>query len=149
MKLCGIRYFLTGGNFALESILQQGNTWSAMDLVNLRDIHRRFGTDRIDKLRFISSYRKYWYLKTRKLALFRPLNYIDYNRDRAFEELKEFCGFEYYRRKHLENELTAFIQLVWLPKKFGVDKRASYLSSMIVSGQMTREEALKELSASS
>ena len=64
---------------------------------------------------------------------------------RAFAELKEFCGFEYYGRKHLENILTAFIQLVWFPQKFGVDKRKSHLSSMIVSGQMTREEALKEM----
>lgn len=141
----GVKYFLSGGNFALEGILQQGNSWSAMDLVNLRDIQKRFGSDKIDKLRFISSYRKYWYLKTGKAVQLRPLNYIDYNRDRAFAELKEFCGFEYYGRKHLENELTAFIQLVWLPQKFGVDKRTSHLSSMIVSGQMTREEALKEL----
>lgn len=141
----GVKYFLSGGNFALECILQHGNTWSAMDLVNLRDINKRFGTDKIDKLRFISSYRKYWYLKTGKAVQLRPLNYIDYNRDRAFKELFDFCGFEYYGRKHLENELTAFIQLVWLPKKFGVDKRTSHLSSMIVSGQMTREEALKEL----
>ena len=79
------------------------------------------------------------------LKTVRPLNYIDYNRERAFQELKDFCGFEYYGRKHLENQLTAFIQLYWLPKKFGVDKRTSHLSSMIVSGQMTREEALKEL----
>ena len=73
------------------------------------------------------------------------LNYIDYNRARAFAELKEFCGFEYYGRKHLENMLTAFIQLYWLPKKFGSDKRVSHLSSMIVSGQMSRDQALPEL----
>lgn len=142
----GVKYFLSGGNYALECILQQGNTWSAMDLVNLKDIHRRFGTEKINKLRFISSYRKYWYLKTGKAIQLRPLNFIDYNRDRAFAELKDFCGFEYYGRKHLENELTAFIQLYWLPKKFGVDKRTSHLSSMIASRQMTREDALKELS---
>ena len=75
----------------------------------------------------------------------RPLNYIDYNRERAFKELYDFCGFEYYGRKHLENILTAFIQLYWMPKKFNVDKRTSHLSSMIVSGQMIRDEALKEL----
>lgn len=142
----GVKYFLSGGNYALECILQHGNTWSAMDLVNLKDIHRRFGTEKINKLRFISSYRKYWYLKTGKAIQLRPLNFIDYNRDRAFAELKDFCGFEYYGRKHLENELTAFIQLYWLPKKFGVDKRTSHLSSMIASRQMTRENALKELS---
>ena len=80
-----------------------------------------------------------------KVVSFRPLNYIDYNRERAFRELKEFCGFEYYGRKHLENILTAFVQTYWLPLKFGVDKRTSHLSSMIVSGQMTRDEALKEI----
>ncbi len=141
VKESGVKYFLSGGNFALESILQQGNTFNAMDTVNIKDIFKRFGRDSIDKLKFISSYRKYCYMRTGKIAEYRPLNYIDYNRERAFKELEEFCGFEYYGRKHLENILTAFIQLYWLPKKFGVDKRSSHMSSMIVSGQMTREEA--------
>lgn len=140
-----VPYFLSGGNFALECILQQGNTYSAMDLTNLRDIQTKFGTQPIDKLQFISSYKKYLLKKTGKLKELRPLDYIDYNRGRAFQELYDFCGFEYYGRKHLENILTAFIQLYWLPKKFGADKRVSHLSSMIVSGQMTREEALTEL----
>lgn len=145
IKESGVKYFLSGGNFALESILQQGNTYNAMDVVNIRDIHEKFGTEPIDKLKFISSWRKFWYLKTGKAIQLRPLNYIDYNRDRAFKELKEFCGFEYYGRKHLENILTAFVQLYWFPKKFGVDKRTSHLSSMIVSGQMSRDDALKEI----
>ena len=141
----GIKYFLTGGNFALECILQQGNSHNAMDVANIKDIHKKFGTEPIDKLRFISSYRKYLDMKILGLKTLRPLNFIDYNRDRAFRELNDFCGFEYYGRKHLENILTAFIQLYWLPKKFGVDKRTSHLSSMIISGQMTRQEALREL----
>lgn len=140
-----IKYFLSGGNFALECILQQGNTYNAMDVINIKDIHKKFGREPIDKLKFISSYRKYYDMKVTHLSTLRPLNYIDYNRDRAFKELHDFCGFEYYGRKHLENILTAFVQLYWLPKKFGVDKRTSHLSSMIVSGQMTRDEALKEL----
>lgn len=140
-----IKYFLTGGNFALECILQNGNTHSAMDLTNLRDIHRRFGTKPIDKLKFISSYRKYIDMRVFGLKTLRPLNYIDYNRDRAFAELKTFCGFEYYGSKHLENEFTAFLQTYWLPKKFSVDKRKSHLSSMIASGQMTQDEAIQIL----
>lgn len=141
----GITYFLSGGNFALECILQQGNTWSNVDVVNIKDIHRRFGEKGIDRLRFISASEKR--AISRKLGIRSPrlLNYVDYNRDKAFAELKDFCGFEYYGRKHLENYLTAFAQLYWFPKKFNVDKRTSHLSSMIVSGQMTREEALAEL----
>lgn len=141
----GVKYFLSGGNFALECILQHDHVFNSMDTVNIRSIHRKYGTEGINRLKFISSYRKYWYLKTGKVIQLRPLNFVDYNRDRAFCELADFCGFEYYGGKHLENILTAFIQLCWFPRKFGVDKRTSHLSSMIVSGQMTREEALQIL----
>ena len=140
-----LKYFLSGGNFALECILQQDHVFNAMDTVNIMDIHKKFGTKPIDKLKFTSSYKKYLNSRRGRVVQLRPLNYVDYNRDRAFRELKEFCGFEYYGSKHLENILTAFVQMYWFPKKFGVDKRSSHLSSMIVSGQMTREEALEEL----
>ena len=140
-----IKYFLSGGNFALENILQSGNSHSATDVINIKDINKKFGTQKTDKLKFISSAQKWYDKKMLKIESPRLLNYIDYNRDRAFAELKEFCGFEYYGSKHLENMLTAFIQLYWLPEKFGVDKRTSHYSSMILSGQMTREEAIELL----
>lgn len=142
----GVKYFLNGVNFSLECILQRGNSFPNLDVVNIKDIHKRFGKQKIDKLKFISVWKKQWYVKTGKIIELSPLNYVEYNRDKAFKELYDFCGFEYYGRKHLENVLTAFIQLYWFPKKFGVDKRTSHLSSMIVSGQMTRDEALQELS---
>lgn len=144
MKKYKIKYFLSGGNFALECILQKGNTHSAKDVTNIKDIHKKFGTAPIDKLKFISTLE--YIINERVLGIKtpRPLDFIDYNRERAFKELSDFCGFEYYGRKHLENELTAFAQLYWFPKKFGVDKRTSHLSSMIVSGQISREDALNE-----
>lgn len=140
-----IKYFLSGGNFATESILQQGNTHDAEDAVNIKDINRQYENKPLNKLKFRGKIQKFIDQKIYKIETIRPLNYIDYNRDRAFKELGEFCGFEYYGRKHLENELTAFAQLYWFPKKFGVDKRTSHLSSMIVSGQLTRGQALVEL----
>lgn len=140
-----IRYFLSGGNFALECILQKGNTHDAYDLVNLKDIHKRFGTQNIDKLKFISSNQKFINQFVYKIQTLRPLDLIDYNRERAFQELESFCGFKYYGRKHLENIFTAFAQLYWFPKKFNVDKRRSHLSSMVVSGQLTRTDALKQM----
>ena len=142
MKKHKVKWFLSGGNFALECVLQRGNTHSAMDLTNIRDIARRFDPQPIDKLPFLNELQRNLIPYSTML----PLNTIDYNRERAFSELERFCGFQYYGRKHLENEFTAFLQLKWLPEKFGVDKRKSHLSSMIVSGQMTREEALCELS---
>ena len=140
-----VKYFLSGGNFALECILQHGNSYTAYDVVNIKDIHRRFGKKPIHKLPLLSNYRKFWDMKMLHIQSLRPLNYIDYNRDRALKELNDFCGFEYYGSKHLENTLTKFIQMWWFYNRYGVDKRRSHLSSMIVSGQMTREDALREL----
>ena len=81
-----------------------------------------------------------------KIKSFKPLFYIDYNAKRAFEELNKACGYEPYGNKHCESILTKFLQVYYLPLKFRIDKRKSHYSSMIVSGQMTREEAIKKLS---
>lgn len=140
-----IPYFLSGANWSLESVVQSGNTWKNLDVVNIKAIHKKFGTKPIDKLEFLSTLRKQVNEHLLGLHTITPLDYIDYNRERAFKELKEFCGFEYYGRKHLENSLTAFIQLRWYPERFNVDKRTWHLSSMILSKQITRDEALNEL----
>ncbi|MBQ8698876.1 MAG: N-acetyl sugar amidotransferase [Lachnospiraceae bacterium] len=145
MKKYSLKYFLSGGNFALECILQHGNTYKATDVINIKSIHKKYGTKPIDKLEFLSTLERKKDEYILGIKTLRPLNYIDYNRDRAFRELKRFCDFAYYGRKHLENILTAFVQCYWFPKKFGVDKRTSHLSSMIVSGQMTRAQAMREL----
>lgn len=144
-KKYGIKYFLIGGNFSTESILQRGNTYSYSDLTNIKAINERFGDSKLDKLDFITTLGRMKDLKSMAIRFERPLNYVDYRIDKAFKELADFCGFEYYGRKHLENKFTAFLQTYWLPKKFGVDKRTSHLSSMIISGQLTRAEALDYL----
>jgi len=145
-KKHGIRTFLSGGNFSLESVLQKGNTYAAFDVVNIKAIHRKFGTGKIDKLPLQSVFKKrVVYGCFYRTNTVKPLDYIDYNRERAINELRKFCGFEYYGSKHLENTLTKVIQLYWFFHKFDVDKRKSHLSSMIVSGQMSRDEALEEL----
>lgn len=141
-----IKYFLSGSNFATESILQRGNTWGAFDVVNIKDINKRFGEGPIDDLIFITNEQRALDSMVMGLKTLAPLDYVEYTREKAFKELGEYCGFEYYGRKHLENHLTAFLQTCWLPEKFNVDKRRSHLSSLIVSGQMTRDEALEELS---
>lgn len=144
-KQTGVRSFLSGGNFALESILQRGNTHDAFDKKNIMDIHRRFGRVPLKDIRLLSNQRLAWDKYILKIETLKPLDYIDYNRERAIQELYDFCGFAYYGSKHLENKLTKFIQLYYFYHKFGVDKRTSHLSSMIVSDQMTREKALEEL----
>lgn len=140
-----INNFLSGKNYALECILQRGNSYGAYDLVNIFDIHKKFGRKPIDKLPFISQWQRVWDINVRHINTLEPLDYVDYNKERAIKELHEFCGFEYYDAKHLENKLTKVIQLYWFYHKFNVDKRTSHLSSLIASGQMTRDQALEEL----
>ncbi len=140
-----IKYFLSGLNYALESISPVNQTHNAYDIVNIFDINKKNGNADISGLDFISTIAQAAISK--KFGIKRPrlLDLIDYNRKNAFEELADFCDFEYYGSKHLENILTAFVQLYWFPKKFGIDKRVYHLSSMVVSGQMTRDEAMTEL----
>lgn len=137
-----IKYFLSGGNFATECILQHGHIFTALDTVNIRDIHRKFGKDRINKLHLLSNYRKFWDKMILGIKTYRPLNYINYNTDKALNDLSQFCDFKYYGGKHLENNLTHFIQMFWFYERYKLDKRRSHLSSMIVSGNITREKAL-------
>lgn len=144
MKEHNLRSFVSGSNYALECILQRGNTHTAYDLRNLKYIHKKFGKGSLNKLTLLSALKKDIDAYLLKIETPTPLNFIDYNRDRAMQELMEYCGFEYYGSKHLENDLTKFVQQYWFYHKFGVDKRTSHLSSMIVSGQMSREEAQRQ-----
>lgn len=140
-----INTFLSGGNFALEGILQKGNTFDCYDVRNIKDINKKHGRDNLSKINLVSNFQRDINLIFYKLNFERPLNYINYNRDSALKELKEFCDFEYYGSKHLENTLTKFIQTYWFYNKFKVDKRKSHFSSMIISNQLSRENAINLL----
>lgn len=141
-----IKNFLSGGNFALESILQKGNTHSALDKKHINDINNKFGSTSLNKLKISSSFeRKIKGQLLLKINEIRPLDYIDYNKELAIKELSEVCDYNYYGGKHYESILTMFMQRYYLPKKFNVDKRKSHLSSLIIVNQMSREEALQEL----
>ena len=140
-----IKYFLTGYNVATECV-SGGDSFSVYDTVFMRDIRKKFGCGPVNKLRYSGNWAMLRNWNSTQLKTVPILNYTDYNVQTAFQELQDFCGFAYYGRKHLENTLTAFVQLRWYPEKHKIDKRKWHLSSMIVSGQKSREEALRELS---
>lgn len=142
-----IKYSLDGSNIAHESILQRDTHGvNASDKVNILAIHKRFGTVDPEKLDYTSLFDRY--IRRRYLSHLihiRPLNYISYQLEDSIHSLEEFCGFKYYGGKHYESILTRFLQCYYLPVKFHVDKRKSHYSSLIISGQMSREEALEKL----
>lgn len=145
-KKYNLHYFLSGANFALESILQRGNGHVAADGKHVHAIHRQFGEKSLEGLPLITLFDRYIGQKyISKIKTFRPLDYIDYQKDKALQELEKNAGFRYYGGKHYESIFTKFVQVYYLPTKFGVDKRKSHYSSLIITNQMTRDEALKEL----
>lgn len=142
----GIRYILSGGNLATEGIFPDAWHGSAMDAVNLKAIQRKYGERKLHSYKTISFFQYYiWYPFFKKMRTVRPLNYMPYDKARALEELERTVGYKPYARKHGESQFTKVFQNYYLPKKFGYDKRLPHLSSLIVSGQMTREEALVKL----
>lgn len=141
----GLRTVLSGGNTATESIFPDAWLSTAMDAINLRAIHRRFGSIPLSHYKTISFWQYYfWFPVVRRMRVLRPLNYMPYTKYLAIAELQK-VGWREYRGKHGESIFTRFFQNCYLPEKFGYDKRKPHLSSLIVSGQITREAALTEL----
>lgn len=142
----GIKWLLSGANTATESILPNSWGYNARDLRHLRAIWRKFGKRRARKYPTISFYQQYaYYPYVKGIRKVKLLNYIDYNKQRAMGILQSEYGWRYYGGKHYESRFTKFFQGYFLPEKFGYDKRRAHLSSLIVSGQMSRDVALEEL----
>ena len=142
----GVNYVISGGNLATESIFPKAWHWSAMDADNLHAINNKFGTKKLKNYKTIGFYELYFYYPfIKKMKTISPLNFMPYIKSEALQELKDKVGYKEYARKHGESVFTKFFQNYWLPMKFGYDKRKPHLASLIVAGQMSREEALKEL----
>lgn len=141
-----IRYVISGGNYATESVFCKAWHHSAMDAINLKAIHRRFGKVKLSDYRVISFLQYFFYYPfIKRMTVLRPLNFMPYDKKAALKELQETVGYKDYGRKHGESRFTKFFQNYYLPTKFGYDKRKLHLSSAILSGQLTREQALAEL----
>lgn len=141
-----ISYVISGGNIATESVFPSSWHHTAMDAIHVKSIHKKYGTKQLKDYKTISIFQKYFYYPfVKKMKIVRPLNYMKYNREEALSVLKEKIGYKEYGRKHGESKFTKFFQNYYLPTKFDIDKRKPHLSSMILSGELTREQALKEL----
>lgn len=141
-----IKYVLKGYNFQSEAILPR--TWNynrKFDLRNLKDINRKFGEKKLTDLPKLGLWQQIYYDRVYNLKSYSPLNLFDYNKEAAKKELIEKMGWVDYGGKHFENVFTRFYQGYILPTRFHIDKRKAHLSTLICSGQMSREDALKEL----
>jgi N-acetyl sugar amidotransferase len=141
-----IKYVFNGYNFATESINPQSWGHQAMDYRHIKAIQKKFGTGKLQKYPRVNFFERYvYYTFVRRMSVINPLNYINYRKDEAINKMKAELGWQYYGGKHYESRFTRFFQSYYLPFKFNYDKRRSHLSSLIVSGQITREDALREM----
>jgi imidazole glycerol phosphate synthase glutamine amidotransferase subunit len=143
----GFRYILTGANYSTECV-REPLEWHyhASDLRQLKDIHRRFGTRPLKTFPTADIFTyKLYYRFVKGVRVVKPLNYVPYFKEAAMQELVDRFGWQRYAHKHYESRFTRFYEGYWLPAKFGYDKRRAHFSSLILTGQMTREEALRRI----
>jgi hypothetical protein len=137
-------YVVNGNNLATEGVLPQSWGYDAMDSTHIRAIHRRFGEHRLKSFPLLG-FRDYYVTMLQKLKFVSPLNLMPDDKATAISHLEKNFGWRYYGGKHYESIWTHWYQAHYLPVKFGYDKRKAHLSSLIVAGSMTRDEALREM----
>lgn len=144
-SLYGIKWILSGGNVSSESIMPASWGYQARDLVHIKDIYQRFTGEKLSGLPTCSLLKFNYYKWIKRIRVFYLLDYLEYNRAEAIKVLKNKYGWEDYGAKHEESIWTKWFQNFYLYEKFGIDKRKAHLSSLINSGQITRDEAMVEL----
>lgn len=142
-----IKHVLTGGNFSTECV-REPNEWVYQnDVKQIKDIHKRFGTKPLKDLPMCGMFKyRLYYRFFKGMKVWRPLDMIPYTKKEAIQTLKDRFGWEPYANKHFESVFTRFYEGYWLVKKFGYDKRKAHFSSLILTGQLKRDEALNILS---
>lgn len=145
----GIKHIITGSNFSTECC-REPEDWGGylgIDKRLFNDIFRQFGEGVLSSfpLTDILVY-KLWYQKILGMQVHHPLNLVPFVKKEAEDELERLFGWQRFKHKHHESRFTRFYEDYWLPRRFGFEKRRAHFSSLIMTGQMTREEALDRIS---
>ncbi|WP_041583521.1 N-acetyl sugar amidotransferase [Bdellovibrio bacteriovorus] len=144
-----IKYVLTGGNYSTECC-REPEEWGAypgIDRMLIQDIHSKFGKRKLKSFPIVDvlSY-KIFYRYVLGMQVVRPLNLVPYVKKDAEDTLERLFGWKRFQHKHHESRFTRFYEDYWMPRKFGYEKRRAHFSSLIMTGQMTREQALERIS---
>lgn len=138
-----VKYILNGHSFRTEFVMPIG--WTYMDGKYISSVQKKFGTQKLDSFPNFKIKDVLYFNWFKGIKVIPFLNYFEYNKKEAQNELKDKLGWEDYGGHHHESIYTKFFQSYYLPVKFGIDKRKTALSAQILSGQTSREEALKVL----
>lgn len=144
-----IKYVITGSNFSTECCREpeEWGGYAGIDRRLVNDIHGRFGSNPLESFPIVDilTY-KIYYRYILGMQVFKPLNLVPYIKEDAEKLLAEKYDWKAFQHKHHESRFTRFYEDYWLPRKFGFEKRRAHFSSLILTNQMTREEALDRIS---
>lgn len=143
-----IKYVLTGANYSTECC-REPEEWGAypgVDKTLFRDIHQRFGSRKLKSFPLTDIFvYKILYQRLLGMQVVKPLNLVPYIKHDAEATLERLYGWKKFQHKHHESRFTRFYEDYWMPRKFGYEKRRAHFSSLIMTGQMSREEALQRI----
>lgn len=147
----GVKYILNGYNISTE-IIADPESWEkgsgpTGDGTFMRDVIKKYCSIPIKNYTFTNGFKhKFWIPYVLGVKTIKPLNLVPITKEKMIQTLSEEYGYVPYGQKHFEDLLTKFLEGWWTPTRFGHDIRRAQLSSLVVTGQMTREEALEILS---
>lgn len=137
-----VKYSLSGFNYITEAIMPKGWNYDKLDFSNIKDIVFQFGgIKKFTSYPTLSFYKQLYNYWLGGYETFRILNYIEFEREKAIQELEDTVGWRNYGMKHHESFFTKFYQEYILPNKFMVNKRKAHLSNLVTAGTLLKEEA--------
>jgi N-acetyl sugar amidotransferase len=144
-----IKYVITGSNLSTECC-REPEEWGGylgIDKLLFKDIHSHFGQHPLDTFPLVDIlFYKGFYQMILGMEVVKPLDLVPFIKADAESELERLFGWQRFQHKHHESRFTRFYEDYWLPRKFGYHKRRAHFSSLIMTGQMTRDEALIRIS---
>jgi N-acetyl sugar amidotransferase len=144
-----IKHIITGANFSTECC-REPEEWGGylgIDRTLFGDIWNKCGDGKKNDFPLTDIFvYKLWYQKVLGMKMHHPLNLVPFIKKDAEDELEKLFSWQRFQHKHHESRFTRFYEDYWLPRRFGFEKRRAHFSSLIMTGQMTREHALDRIS---
>lgn len=144
----GIKHIITGSNFSTECC-REPEEWGGylgIDKSLFSDIWAKCGDGKHNDFPLVDILvYKIWYQKILGMKVHHPLNLVPYVKKDAEDELERRFGWQRFKHKHHESRFTRFYEDYWLSRRFGYQKRRAHFSSLIMTGQMTRDQALERI----
>lgn len=148
-RKCKIKYVLTGSNFSTECCREpeEWGGYAGIDKMLIEDIHKKFANRPLKSFPIVDVLTYKLYFKyILGMEVIKPLNLVPYIKNEVEDLLNSKFGWEKFQHKHHESRFTRFYEDYWLPRKFGYDKRRAHFSSLIMTGQMTKDDAMERIS---